>query len=236
MRRFSDIIPDFIKPVLRPLWLTIKYSQRLRKIRYHPYYCKPINVHHQYWREPTDSGNLPASYLTGEPRSKFLVELVRRYATAESSILEIGCYVGRNLNYLFLAGFKNLTGIEISEKAVKLLKQSFPEMARYAKIHNLPVEEIIREFRDREFDIVFTMAVLQHIHTDSEWIFPKIARITRDYLITVENECVISWRHFPRNYKKVFEPLGLKQIEELNCDGIDELGISYFCRIFKKLS
>ncbi len=128
-----------------------------------------------------------------------------------------------------------LSGVEISEKAVQLLKESYPEMTSHLKIHNVSVEEIIKEFKDGEFDVVFTMAVLEHIHTDSEWTFPEMMRITKDFLITIEDELGFSWRHFPRNYKKVFESLGMKQIEEINCGRVDGLGERVFARIFKKI-
>ena len=150
-------------------------------------------------------------------------------------ILEIGCNVGRNLNYLFLAGFKKLVGIEINKKAIRLLKQSYPELARYAKIYNKPVEEVITGFKNGAFDIVFTMAVLQHIHPDSEFIFSEIARVTNRFLVTIEDERGISWRHFPRNYKRVFESLGLEQVEEFNCRGVPGLGGNFSARVFKKV-
>ena len=128
-----------------------------------------------------------------------------------------------------------MEGIEISEAAVQLLRQSFPEMARSTKIHNAPVEEIIKAFEDDEFDIVFTMAVLEHIHRDSEWIFAEMIRITKNYLITIEDEKGISWRHFPRSYRKVFEPLGMIQIEEHGCDSVARLGSDVYARVFKKI-
>ena len=37
-------------------------------------------------------------------------------------------------------------------------------------------------------DLVFTMAVLEHIHLDSEWVFSEMARIAKKYLITIEDE------------------------------------------------
>lgn len=145
----------------------------------------------------------------------------------------IGCNVGRNLDYLFLADFKKLEGVEISETAIKLLRQSYPKMARHTKIYK-PVEEIIGSFQDGTFDIVFTMAVRQHIHRDSEWIFSEMVRITRDFLITIEDERGVSWRHFPRNYKKVFESRGMKQIQEFNCSDVAGLGSNFFAGIFSK--
>jgi 2-polyprenyl-3-methyl-5-hydroxy-6-metoxy-1,4-benzoquinol methylase len=162
------------------------------------------------------------------------VEIVGRYVNRDAKILEIGCNVGRNLNALFLSGFRNLEGVEISESAVQLLNQSYPEMASRTRIHNEPVEEIISKFGNGAFDLVFTMAVLEHIHPDSAWIFAEMARITNAFLVTVEDERGVSWRHFPRDYKKVFEPLRMRQIEAIDCREVDGLGSSFFARVFEK--
>ncbi len=90
------------------------------------------------------------------------------------------------------------------------MRQHFPDMARHAEIHNSPIEEVVLKFSDDEFGLIYTMTVLQHIHPRSEWIFSELARITKEYLITIENEKVESWRHFPRNYRLIFESLGLR--------------------------
>ena len=232
--RLISLIPNFLKPILRPIYRIFVVSLIYRKIIHRP---KRLNELHRYWRQPWDRNNLPEDYLKGKARSQFLVEIIKRFATSKKErILEIGCNVGRNLNYLFLAEFRNLEGIEISENAVKLLEQSYPEMASQTKIYNASIEEKIKQFRDCEFDIVFTMAVLEHIHTDSEWIFPKIAKITKNFLITIEDEHGISWKHFPRNYKKIFECFHMEQIEEINCcREINGLSSSFFARIFKKV-
>ncbi len=224
MNKLVNMIPDFIKPVLRPIYYG--YRRLRAAIRRH----RTIGDTLSYWRQPDDGHNLPSSYLSAlaaHSRSQCLVKVVNKYANPEAKILEPGCNVGRNLNYLFEAGFRKLEGIEISKDAVELLNKSYPEMARHITIHNKSIEEIVRGLEDDTYDIVFTMAVLQHIHTKSEWIFPEIVRITRSFLVTVEGEGYISWRHFPRNYKKVFEPLGMKQIEVIEDTG-------FFARVFRK--
>jgi len=183
---------------------------------------------HQYFIEPSRPQDLPQEYLKEAytERSQLLVRLMERYATRNAKILEIGCNVGRNLNFLYLAGFKNLTGIEISEKAVELLRQSYPEMAQNTKVYTAPVEEIIRCFRDCEFDVVFAMAVLEHIHQKSEWVYSEIVRITKDLLITLEDEEVRDWHKKPRNYGHIFERLGMKQVKEI---GVDEKFEGLWC-------
>ena len=157
-----------------------------------------MNEIHEYWKNPWDGFNLPHTYLDAKEQSRFLAEIIKRYTDDSAKMLEIGCNVGRNLNYLFDDGYKKLSGIEISEEAVRVLKKSFPEMARSIEIHNSPVERIITKFEDNKFDIVFTMAVLEHIHSDSEWIFPEIVRITKNFLITIEDENCIRMATFPK--------------------------------------
>jgi len=177
---------------------------------------------HDFWKDPYQK-NSPKNYLKGEEKSKFLAGLID--IPKDSKILEIGCNVGRNLNYLSKAGFTNLTGVEISKKAVELAKIYYPDL----KILNSSIEDIIKDLN--EFDLVFVMAVLEHIHPDSEWIFPEVARISK-MLITIEDERSMSHRHFPRNYKDIFEPK-LKQIKEIN--GIEELDKNFIARIFIKI-
>ena len=230
IQKLASLVPDSLKPLLRPLWDSLP-SRKLRSAFIRKRSREEL---HTYWRKPWDGLNLPQDYLGGEGRSKFLVRLVKEYANPQSSILEIGCNVGRNLNYLYLAGFEQLAGIEISEEAVTLLKQSYPEMVRYAKIINEPAEEALRKLEDSAFDVIFTMAVLEHIHPESKFIFPEMVRITKGFLITIEDERGISWRHFPRNYRKVFEPLGLRQVYKCNCHHVTGLGRYYVARVFKK--
>jgi SAM-dependent methyltransferase len=158
-----------------------------------------ITFHHsrnellQYWRCPNDE-NVPSFYISPTERSELLLQFIKKYSNHQVKILEIGCNVGRNLNFLFSAGYKKLAGIEISREAIDLMKKTYPEMAKSIKIYNSPVEDIIKNFKDNDFDLIFTMATLEHIHPDSEFIFPEIVRITKKYLITIEDEKGVSPR------------------------------------------
>jgi len=192
---------------------------------------------HEYWRRPWDGVNRPQDYLQGQERSRFLVGLAPKYVRLEGRVLEIGCNVGRNLQHLFTAGFMNLEGIEISEEAVKLLRTSYPDLAASARIYNAPVEEVLPGLEDARYDLTFTMAVLEHIHTESEWTFPHIVRVTKETLITIEDEKNVSERHFPRNYRKVFEALGMRQVEKVSGRRIPGIESPYFvARVFRHRS
>lgn len=196
---------------------------------------KTISEVHQYWKNVPDQINSPETYLQGKENSKFLVEIVQKYDDSKNQkILELGCNVGRNLNELFESGFKNLEGVEINEKAVKLMKVHYPEMANASKIIVGEIENWIKEIPDNYYDIVFSMAVLMHIHSESEWIFKEIARITKKTLITIEDEQGVATKNFCRNYKTVFEKLGMKQVEGKNCKNIGLFDERHFARIFAK--
>lgn len=170
-----------------------------------------------YWRDPPKA-NAPEAYLPWPDRSTFMTGLIRKYVEVDAQSLEIGCNAGRNMDHLYSLGFRNLEGIELNPKAVRLMKEVYPEMAEVAKIYVGPVEDIIRTIPDNEYDCVFTMGVLLHIHWDNDWIFPEIARITKDILITVEQEEARYYMGFARNYRHIFEALGMRQLQRISTE------------------
>ena len=194
---------------------------------------KPIDEIHRYWENPQDGTNLPTDYISGDKKSEYLLEKIKNYSK-ELKILEIGCNVGRNLNFLYKNGYKTLTGIEISSNALEVMKKTFNDTYKDITIYNLPVEEyFIKNEKDR-YDLIFTMAVLEHIHIDSEWIFKSMVDQTNKYILTIEDESSISWKHFPRNYKKIFEKLNMSQIDYEECFHVDSLHKGFIYRLFEK--
>ena len=79
------------------------------------------------------------------------------------------------------------------------MKQNFPDMQVIT--YEGSIEDRIKELM--EHDLVFTMAVLEHIHSDSEWVFSEMARKAKRFLITIEGggkEHV--WTLFPKKLQK----------------------------------
>ena len=230
LKKFISLTPNFIKPGLRLMYsLYLSFRVHWRDLTTYRRSCEGL---HRYWREPNGE-NKPETYFKNSERSQYLVRLMKKYASTDTRILEIGCNVGRNLNHLFCAGFRNLAGVEINKKALSLMKKHYSEMAETIIVYNAPIENAIKNFKDNAFDVVFTMAVLEHIHPQSKFIFPEIVRITRKYLITIEDEHDVSWRHFPRNYKRIFESFAMRQIYQFN-GRIGNLPGSFWVRVFFK--
>ena len=195
---------------------------------------KPIEEIQAYWRNPADGVNNPEKYLEGQERSELIVDLVKRFAPAEPKILELGCNVGRNLDHLRRAGHTDLTAVEVNANAIEILRNTFPETAEVTDIHVGTIEVAAGTFAEGTFDVVFSLAVLEHLHPASEWVFAKIAKLTKDTLIAVEDERGRSWRHFPRNYEKIFGDLGMDIVHRGTCDDIPGLGAAFKITVAKR--
>ena len=182
----------------------------------------------EYWRNPVD-GNAPLQYLkspSGKRRSRFLTNIFEKYVVDKNAkIAELGCNVGRNLWFLWKAGYYNLTGIEINKAALSLMKSALPKM----KVNTISgsIEDKIKELPEQ--DVIFTMAVLMHIHRDSEWVFQRISERAR-MIITLEAEVGEGTRYIGRNYGKVFGDIGMEQIAVYDRK-ISGLSRKYICRV-----
>ena len=179
-----------------------------------------------YWLNPT-SENLPHKYFECKGRSRMLVDTVKNKIALEfdRTIIELGCNVGRNLMYLEMAGYTNLTGIDVNPKALDMVTFNSCLMLG-------PIEKVLPTIL-QPYGLVFTMAVLQHIPPENDKIFEHVARLGKYNLLTIEDEGCSSTRHFPRNYKDVFENLGLEQVKAWR--NLIDLSRSFVMRWFKEL-
>lgn len=159
--------------------------------------------------------------------SETLAGILSHYAHDEAPILEVGCGSGRHLAHLLDNGFENLTGIDINDEAFEVMAEQYPRLAETGTFHTSALEDALLDIPDGEFDVVYSVETLQHIHPDDEWVFEELVRITDDLLITAENEGNSPERgregtdvsyvddEFPlyhRNWKQVFTDLGLAEL------------------------
>jgi 2-polyprenyl-3-methyl-5-hydroxy-6-metoxy-1,4-benzoquinol methylase len=185
---------------------------------------------HKYWKYPLQS-NLPERYMSKNRngRSLFLVDLLDKIGVKrEHAVLEIGCNAGRNLIHLRNAGYSNLYGIEISEEAVELMRSIAPEVAKTVSVG--AVEDVLPSFG--EVDVIFSMAVLVHLHPDSQFVMEMMAQKARKFIVTVEDEFSNGPRHCARNYRMIFEGLGMRQV--YYSPVIPGLNDKYCARAFSK--
>ena len=182
-----------------------------------------------YFQNP-DKGNLPEDYLSEDShtRSERLVRVVKRlFPNPTLTLLELGSGTGRNLHHLKKAGYHRVSGIEQSSLYLDTMREQFPELAGH--VLQGTIEDILPQLPNK-YDLVLTMAVLEHIPVESVHVFDEIARVAR-WLLLIEDEKCVSWRHFPRNYREVFEARGMKHLKAWKFPG---MSAGFAMRLFKE--
>lgn len=171
----------------------------------------------------------PAYYARIGPNevSDTLADVLAHYVDEGAAILEVGCGSGRHLERLRRRGFENLAGIDINDESFSVMAEQYPRLAEIGTFETGAIEELVPEFDDGAFNVVYSVETLQHVHPDDAWVFEEFARITDDLLVTAENEgngptrgreeAAVSYvdGEFPlyhRDWKRVFGEAGFAQL------------------------
>lgn len=156
----------------------------------------------------------------------------------DMSLIELGCADCANLLLLLKNGFKNLSGVEINGKFIEAGRIYDNDAISRMDVKNVSLEEYLSK-PEKKYDIVLTCAVLQHVNPESFEVFNKIRDICEKYLVTVEAESQCNMIHYPRNYQRLMEKRGFKQLKSSlitkesfgeNFEGT----VGYMMRLFKR--
>lgn len=115
-----------------------------------------------------------------EARGRFWREVVTELAPG--SVLELGCGSGGNLRWIAQhVEPKRLWGVDINEEALALAAHDVPGAGfGWATVRELP-------FRDRHFDLTFTVGVLIHQPDETlPLVLSELVRCSRRWIITAE--------------------------------------------------
>ena len=174
-----------------------------------PNNCKLKELHDYFTAE--DGGAYPHAYAGYPQRGEMVARVASVICAKDEPVLELGCNIGRNLQGMLLAGYTNLSGVEINPASRIAMQEVYPELAQIIKLNTAPIESVITFMPTNSYGLVFTMTVLMHIHPDSTWIFPHIARIAKK-LLTIENERADTRARWSRDYGRIFRGLGATEI------------------------
>lgn len=181
---------------------------------------------HAYWRNPP-SLNSPDKYATAPPeRAQFLLDLLRDNFDESDHVLELGCNSGRNLKALDAAGYR-ASGIDINSEAIAQCHASDLDV-----IQAVIPDDLMRLW-SRSYDVVFTMAVLEHIHPDAiERTIWHMARLARHGIITIELESRENKRVIAHDYPALFAKYGFREIDHRSPPEGAKLG-GYVARVLE---
>ncbi len=168
----------------------------------------------QYWAtlERSVEGSAPNGYAAKSTEIvDFMHDLWKPEVTQADKVLEIGCNAGANLARLRQLEYSRLSGVEIDADSIAELRRTFPELAETV-IQQGRIEDVLPSSEPNGVDVVFAMAVLQHIHPSSNRVFAEMVRVARRHICVIELEQVVTYNHFCRDYSRVFEALGCRQL------------------------
>jgi SAM-dependent methyltransferase len=111
-----------------------------------------------------------------------LYEVVRCTPDLDSRIFDIGCNVGRCLNYLNNLGYRNLYGVDISREAIENIPNIFPDLQDNAHIELKTVQEYLLKTDDCFYTTTYTMGATVELIPSSFPLIKEITRITSKYV------------------------------------------------------
>lgn len=201
-------------------------------------YVSPIEASHMYAIDVEPGADFTAKRMAG--KSGLMTCIVSQFDEDPThfSWLEIGCCDGANLITLYKKGFSDLSGVEINKKFLEAGGRfdgvAFDEIRTSCD----SIEHFVATC-DRQYDVLFSCAVMQHINPQMNMVLADLARISNRYIVSVEAEDQCNQIHYPRNYKRIFERYGFEQIGSMlirhdSYPEVEEGYLGYTVRILKR--
>lgn len=122
--------------------------------------------------------------LARHRRARFVAEFLDTLPVDGRAVLEVGCGPGGNLARLARRGPRRLVGCDISAAMLSLAERT----TAGSGVELVGVDGASLPFDDGEFDLAFTVTVLQHNHDDAlPALVASLCRVTREELVLFED-------------------------------------------------
>jgi len=162
------------------------------------------------WSGELGNAYVERNHAAGDTRGPFWQKVLTELDA--QTVLEVGCNIGANVRWIAaLRPPQQVYGVDINLKALNKLRRSLPDVnAMLSPGRELP-------FRDRWFDLVFTMGVLIHQPESTlPLVMAEIVRCSRRYVLCgeyfAEQTTEVPYRNqngalFKRNYGRIYQEL-----------------------------
>jgi SAM-dependent methyltransferase len=169
-----------------------------------------------YWTAPPDDGNEPEAYADDARHwdIDFLLPKVRSLLPNGGVVLEFGCNAGRVLRHFAEGDRYQPIGVEFNPRAIEVGKVRFPALNR-ARFLVGDGAKTLPTIAAASVDLAYSSHALRHVGNDTiQKVATELSRVTKSFLIISEDEGCRRQMNFPRNYRRLFEPLGWREIEK----------------------
>jgi spore coat polysaccharide biosynthesis protein SpsF len=121
-----------------------------------------MNEQQEFWANTYAKSYIRKNNEFDQERGVEAWKLILSKTDTVESVLECGCNIGRNVEFLTkVLPRASISIIEISKPAFEIVTSRY----EFSHAHNGSIEE--SNFERGAFDLVFTMAVLIHVHPDN---------------------------------------------------------------------
>ena len=168
-----------------------------------------------------------------DPASKVLCGEVKSLLEDKtSSILDLGCNVGRHLNNLYESGWYNLNGVDFSSSAIKAMGTRYPEMHQKIKTTATSFQKFLPECNEM-FDLVYTRGATFELVPPKFSLIKNVCKVAKKYVVLVIGEVDHSYpRHWEYEFaREGFELVHLKRPVDEKSDSQQSLSLMTFKRL-----
>ncbi|MCG3774411.1 MAG: hypothetical protein JW395_1234 [Nitrospira sp.] len=149
----------------------------------------------------------PSIYAIKEPGG--LMTRLLDCTRPDSSVLDIGCNSGANLDFLRQAGFTKLFGVDVGRNALEHFELHYPETFQLAQIKHDLFQRYLLNSPSRFADVVHSNgATLELVHPS----FPFVAEICRVAIREVFLDITEMGHAYPRKYIEQFRAHGFELV------------------------
>ena len=143
--------------------------------------------------------------------------VIRKYITKESKVLDVGCGIGMYTDYFYNNGFKNYNGIDLNNDLITNLKQRY-------KGYYFETIDLCKEKIKGKYDFIFMLEVMFHIINDdyARFILMNVKKALKPNGIFIINDDITKGNSYyikRRSFDFYKSVLGLKVMENIKFNG-----------------
>lgn len=165
-----------------------------------------------FWRDRSVDGDRGADkYMDIDDSGHFLMdEVISRASGYNDSFLDLGCNVGRYLNYLAAKGYNRLFGVDVSKSALEAMTSVFPLAFKNSNVKIQTMQEYLLDAKDDNFDIVYTHGATVELIPATFPLIKEVSRVCKKYVVFLISE---NGHLVPRFWEYEFKKHGLRMVK-----------------------
>lgn len=122
-------------------------------------------------------------------------EIMALVPERDAAILDMGCNVGRHLDFLYRQGYRNLRGVDWSSAAIRDMAARYPDMHAHSKLVNASFEDFLRA-NPEPVDLVYTRGATFELVHPSFPLVKHVCSIAKRYVVLVISEAAHAYPRF----------------------------------------